>query len=35
VPSAIRKRIMDYDRFTKVFPPPNGVLEDDLFAGIA
>ena len=34
LPVSIRKRVMDYDRFTRAYPPPNGKLEGDLFAGI-
>jgi mycothiol S-conjugate amidase len=35
MPSALRRRLMDYDRFTRAYPPPNGAVETDLFAGIA
>ncbi len=34
LPVAIRKRVMDYDRFTRAYPAPNGKLETDLFAGV-
>jgi LmbE family N-acetylglucosaminyl deacetylase len=35
LPAAVRRRVMDYDRFTRAYPIPNGQLESDLFAGIA
>jgi hypothetical protein len=34
MPAPLRKRVMDYDRFTRAYPPPNGMLETDLFAGL-
>jgi LmbE family N-acetylglucosaminyl deacetylase len=34
VPSFLRRRVMDYDRFTRAFPVPNGGIETDLFAGV-
>lgn len=35
LPAFVRKRVLDYDRFTRAFPPPNGRIETDLFAGVA
>jgi LmbE family N-acetylglucosaminyl deacetylase len=34
MPPALRRRLMDYDRFTLAYPPPTGIVETDLFAGI-
>lgn len=34
MPAALRRRVFDYDRFTRAYPPPNGALERDLFAGV-
>ena len=34
IPSALRKRVLDYDRFTRAWPPPSGALENDLFSGV-
>jgi hypothetical protein len=35
MPPALRKRVLDYDRFTRAWPPPNGAVESDLFAGVS
>ncbi len=35
MPAPLRKRVLDYDRFTRAFPAPSGPLETDLFAGVA
>lgn len=34
MPAPLRRWMMDYDRFTRAFPPPNGTVENDLFAGV-
>ncbi len=34
MPPALRKLVLDYDRFTRAYPPPNGAVESDLFAGV-
>jgi LmbE family N-acetylglucosaminyl deacetylase len=34
MPQPLRRRLMDYDRFTRAYPPPDGATETDLFAGI-
>ena len=34
MPPAIRQRLLDWDRFTRAFPPPGSAVEHDLFAGI-
>ncbi len=34
IPPALRKRVLDYDRFTRAWPPPSGSLESDLFARV-
>jgi LmbE family N-acetylglucosaminyl deacetylase len=34
MPPALRQRFIDWDRFTRAFPPPGSQVEDDLFAGI-
>ncbi len=34
LPEAVRDRLMAHERFTRVFPAPNGRLEADLFAGL-
>ena len=34
MPPAIRQRLLDWDRFTRAFPPPGSEVEHDLFAGI-
>lgn len=34
LPEPMRKRMADYDRFTRAYPAPTGKLEEDLFAGV-
>lgn len=35
MPSFVRRRFTDYETFTRAVPEPNGVVESDLFAGVA
>lgn len=35
MPSFIRRQFTDYETFTRAVPEPNGMIESDLFAGIA
>ncbi len=34
IPGPIRRRVMDYDQFTRVFPVSNQHMEHNLFAGV-
>ncbi len=34
-PEFIKRRVLGKDSFTRAYPAPNGVLESDLFAGVA
>ena len=34
LPPPLRRRMTEHELFTRAFPPPNGKLENDLFAGL-
>jgi len=34
LPAPIRRRMVAYDTFTRAYPPPDGILEHDLFSGL-